>query len=230
MIKISSSLEDYIEAISEIIEENEHAHTKDIAKKLNVKMPSVTNALQNLKALGLIEYQSHTPVTLTPEGTRLGAMLRRRHYNIRMFFNQILQMELADADVLACKLEHVIGENISSRLAFLAENIMESPECEELRKIIDTQMASISSDNSAIPMLLADVADGDSCVISKIEESLKGIGRFADLGLVKGTLLTMEGRAPFGNLIRVKVMGASLSIRVQDAKHIWVKLVPEYQR
>ena len=41
MIKISSSLEDYIEAISEIIEENEHAHTKDIAKKLNVKMQPV---------------------------------------------------------------------------------------------------------------------------------------------------------------------------------------------
>ncbi len=230
MIKISSSLEDYIEAISEISEENEHAHTKDIAKKLNVKMPSVTNALQNLKALGLIEYQSHTPVTLTPEGTRLGVMLRRRHYNIRMFFNKILQMNLDDADILACQLEHVIGENISSRLAFLAENIIESPACEELRKIIDTQMASISSDNDSIPMLLADVADGESCVISKIEESLKGISRFADLGLVKGTLLTMEGRAPFGNLIRIKVMGASLSIRVQDAKHIWVKLVPEYQR
>ena len=230
MIKISSSLEDYIEAISEIIEENDHAHTKDIAKKLNVKMPSVTNALQNLKTLGLIEYQSHTPVTLTPEGSRLGAMLRRRHYNIRMFFNKILQMELADADVLACKLEHIIGENVSSRLAFLAENIMESPEGEGLRKIIDTQMSSISSDNSSIPVLLADVAVGESCVISKIEESLKGIGRFADLGLVKGTLLTMEGRAPFGNLIRIRVMGASLSIRVQDAKHIWVKSVPEFQR
>jgi Fe2+ transport system protein FeoA len=157
-------------------------------------------------------------------------MLRRRHYNIRMFFNKVLQMDLGDADILACKLEHIIGENISSRLAFLAENIMENPACEELRKIIDTQMSSISSENEVIPILLADVPDGESCVISKIEDSLKGIGRFADLGLVRGTLLTMEGRAPFGNLIRVKVMGASLSIRVQDAKHIWVKMVPEYQK
>ena len=47
-MKISSSLEDYIEVISEIIEENGHAHTKDIADRLNVKMPSATKALQNL--------------------------------------------------------------------------------------------------------------------------------------------------------------------------------------
>jgi Mn-dependent DtxR family transcriptional regulator len=54
-----------------------------------------------------------------------------------MFFNKVLQMDLGDADILACKLEHIIGENISSRLAFLAENIMENPACEELRKIIE---------------------------------------------------------------------------------------------
>ena len=62
MEKISSSLEDYLEAIAEIIEDNGHAHTKDIADKLHVKMPSVTSALQTLSANGLIRYQSHAPV------------------------------------------------------------------------------------------------------------------------------------------------------------------------
>ena len=48
--KISSSLEDYLEVIAEILEQNKHAHTKDIADKLGIKMPSVTNALQTLSA------------------------------------------------------------------------------------------------------------------------------------------------------------------------------------
>ena len=65
---ISSSLEDYLEAIAEIIEEQGHAHTKEIADHLKVKMPSVTNALQALSARGLIHYQSHSPVFLTPAG------------------------------------------------------------------------------------------------------------------------------------------------------------------
>ena len=57
-----------------------------------------------------------------------------------------------------------------------------------------------------------------------VAENLRGIKKFADLGLVPGTLLQMEGRAPFGDLLRVKVMGSSLSMRAGDAMHIWVKL------
>ena len=38
---LTASLEDYLEAIAELISCEGHAHTKEIAKKLNVKMPSV---------------------------------------------------------------------------------------------------------------------------------------------------------------------------------------------
>lgn len=222
-MKISSSLEDYIEAISEIIEQKGHAHTKDIAEKLNVKMPSATNALQVLREHKLIEYQAHAPVTLTTKGASIGAVIRRRHKNLQMFFTKILQLDEESADTVACKIEHVIGENISSRLAFLAETINENPECEKLREILAVNMSRISIENDSIPIILSEVEDGESCVIFKIDESLKGIRKFSDLGLVKGTLLKMEGRAPFGNLLRIKVMGSSLSIRAQDAKHILVK-------
>ena len=57
-IEISSSLEDYLEAIATIIETNGHAHAKDIAEMLDVTMPSVTNALQALSARGLVLYRS----------------------------------------------------------------------------------------------------------------------------------------------------------------------------
>ena len=61
-------------------------------------------------------------------------------------------------------------------------------------------------------------------MVVHVAENLRGIKKFADLGLVPGTLLQMEGRAPFGDLLRVKVMGSSLSMRAGDAMHIWVKL------
>ena len=78
-MSMSSSLEDYLEAIAAIIEKNDHAHTKDIADLLNVSMPSVTNALQSLAARGLIVYRSHMPVKLTGEGAAKAAVIRRRH-------------------------------------------------------------------------------------------------------------------------------------------------------
>ena len=32
----------------------------------------------------------------------------------------------------------------------------------------------------------------------------------------------MEGKAPFGGLLRIKVMGSSISIHSEDAEHILV--------
>lgn len=86
-VDISSSLEDYLEAIAEIIEQKGHAHTKDIADRLKVKMPSVTNALQALSARGLINYQSHTPVELTTVGAETAAVIRHRHKVLKLKFS-----------------------------------------------------------------------------------------------------------------------------------------------
>lgn len=222
-MKISSSLEDYIEVISEIIEENGHAHTKDIADRLNVKMPSATKALQNLSEKKLIVYQSHNPVELTSEGAALGAVIRRRHRSLKKFFVDIIRLDEDHANRVACDIEHVIGEKTTSRLAFLAETIADDPSCENLRKIIDEKMARIGLDNNSIPIALADLEVGESAVIDHTTEKLAGIRKFADLGLVRGTMLTLEGHAPFGDLLRIRVMGSSLSLRKKEAKHIMVK-------
>lgn len=222
-MKISSSLEDYIEAISEIIEENGHAHTKDIADRLKVKMPSATKALQNLSEKKLIIYQPHSPVELTPEGAAIGAVIRRRHRSLKKFFIDIIRLDEDHANRVACDIEHVIGEKTTSRLAFIAETIAADPSCETLRKIIDEKMSRIGLDNNSIPIALAELAVGESAVIDSITEKLAGVRKFADLGLVRGTMLTMEGHAPFGDLIRVRVMGSSLSLRSKEAKCIMVK-------
>ena len=59
MDRLSESMEDYLEAIAELIAVDGHAHTKEIAQKLNVKMPSVTGALRQLEQQGYIVYNTH---------------------------------------------------------------------------------------------------------------------------------------------------------------------------
>ena len=49
---MSSHMEDYLETIALLIEEHGHAHARDVARRLNVKMPSVTSALKLLAARG----------------------------------------------------------------------------------------------------------------------------------------------------------------------------------
>ena len=222
---ISSSLEDYLEAIAEIIEEQGHAHTKEIADHLKVKMPSVTNALQTLSARGLIHYQSHSPVFLTPAGAETAAVIRHRHNALRNFFCDILKLPANESNDAACKVEHIIGEKVTSRIVLLSEAIAVREDCAELRAYLNQTLPQLNSETSGQEQLipLDQLPVGARGVVVKVAENLRGIKKFADLGLVSGTLLEMEGTAPLGDLMRIKVMGSSLSLRKSDAAHIWLR-------
>lgn len=219
---ISSSLEDYLEAIAEIIEAKGHAHTKDIADRMNVKMPSVTNAIQMLAAKGLIRYQSHAPVTLTVRGTERAAVIRLRHAALKNFFRTLLKLEEKESNETACKVEHIVGEKVMSRFVTLTEAILNRPDCAGLREYLNTSMPTISANSPEDVVPLDTLEVGQSGVVAHVSSNLRGIKKFADLGLVSGTLLTLEGHAPFGDLLRVRVMGSSLSMRSRDAAQIWV--------
>lgn len=222
-LAISSSLEDYLEAIAEIIEVQGHAHTKEIAEKLNVKMPSVTNALQALSSRGLIRYQSHSPVYLTASGAETAAVIRHRHSVLKTFFQNILKLESEEADDAACKIEHIIGEKVLSRFVLLTEAISSREDCTALREYLDDKMPLICIQPGNDLVSLGELEEGQRGIVMRVSENLRGIKKFADLGLVSGTLVEMEGSSLFGDLIRIKAMGTSLSLRRNDARHIWLK-------
>ena len=222
---ISSSLEDYLEAIAEIIENNGHAHTKDIAERLQVKMPSVTNALQALAGRGLIHYQSHSPVVLTSVGAEMAAVIRHRHAVLKGFFSELLKLDSGEADDTACKMEHVISDTVLSRIVLLVEAIGDREDCAPLRKYLNETMPKLSTEAGDMDLIpLSQLPIGQPAVVVRVDETLRGLKKFADLGLVPGTLLQIEGHAPFGDLLRVRIMGSSLSLRARNAAFIHVKL------
>ncbi len=222
---ISSSQEDYLEAISEIIDRNGHAHTKDIADRLGVKMPSVTNALQMLAARGLIRYQSHNPVELTSEGALAASAIRNRHASLKAFFSEILMLDVQEADATACRIEHDISETVLSRFKFLLEAISDREDCAGLREFLNDSMPKVIGSELSDLISLDKLPKGRVAEVVKIAEGIPSMRKFAELGIVPGMQLEFEGKAPLGDLLRIKVMGSSLSLRAGDARYIWVKLV-----
>lgn len=223
--ELSSNLEDYLEAIAELVELNGHAHTKNLADKLHITMPSVTNALQTLAARKLLVYQPHQPVTLTAAGTQCAAVIRNRHLAMRIFFSKILKLEPDEANDAACKIEHIIGEKVLSRFVCLAEAVMTRNDCQNLRSFLEKVMPQLHSDDDDEDELipLTELPEGKYAIVGHVSDSLKGKKKFADLGLVRGTLLQMDGHAPSGDALKIKVLYSSLSIRHQDAANILVK-------
>ena len=70
---------------------------------------------------------------------------------------------------------------------------------------------------------LAELPVGHSAVIVNVKPSLRGKKKFADVGIVPGTQLQMEAHAPFGGLLRIRIMESSLSIHRDDAANIIIR-------
>ncbi len=72
-------------------------------------------------------------------------------------------------------------------------------------------------------MTLADLPVGTKATIVKVMPKARGRKKFADVGLVPGSELLIEAHAPFGGLIRVKVMETSMALHRDDAAGIVLK-------
>lgn len=118
---VSASLEDYLEAIFHIAVEKGAARAKDIADRLDVKGSSVTGALRNLADKGMVNYVPYDIITLTGEGQRVARQVVRRHEVLRHFLVDVLLIDETVAEEEACKLEHAISCDVSTRLVLFLD-------------------------------------------------------------------------------------------------------------
>ncbi|HDH41227.1 MAG TPA: metal-dependent transcriptional regulator, partial [Candidatus Altiarchaeales archaeon] len=56
----SKTVEDYLEAIYNVIRRKGYARTKDISMELNIRSPSVTEMLKKLDDMDLVNYERYS--------------------------------------------------------------------------------------------------------------------------------------------------------------------------
>jgi len=120
MKKLQKSGEDVLEAIYNILQNEDHAHSVEIAKNLDISKPSVFGALQNLIEIGYVIKERYGAVTLTPSGTKYAQFVLKKHKAIRKLLIEVLKVSPQTAEIDACKVEHCIsGETAEKLFAFL---------------------------------------------------------------------------------------------------------------
>jgi DtxR family Mn-dependent transcriptional regulator len=123
---LSASLEDYLEAILQLERGSRVARVSEIAEYLNVSRPSVTGALKNLAGRGLVSHARYGHAVLTEEGTRIALDVERRHLAIRDFLTDVLGIEAVQAEITACRLEHVLEPDVLAYFVSYAEGLERS--------------------------------------------------------------------------------------------------------
>ncbi len=212
---LTSSMEDYIEQIEILSHKKKVVRVKDIAKSLNIKMPSVTAALQKLEEKGLIDYERYGYVELTDEGKVIAGRVYSRHSFLSEFFHDVLRIERNRADKEACSIEHYLSPEACRQIYkfvkfYQAENDVKEPWTDKLNAILDERM-------------LSELQEGDSATILKVKGAPPLRKRLNEMGFRKGETLRVVQYAPLKDPLKIAIKDYNISLRVEEAKSIIVR-------
>ncbi len=128
---LTSVMEDYLEAIFDLDKKKKVVRVRDIAKRMDVKMPTVTSMLKTLRDRGLVHYEKYEYVELTKDGLMVGKEMRRRHEILLEFLTGILKVDHGIANEDACKIEHALSVETLESLTDFMEFIQKCPRAGE---------------------------------------------------------------------------------------------------
>jgi len=122
---LSSSREDYLEAILALTEDSGAVRVTDVAQRLGIAKPSVTEVVAALRDRGLVTQQRYGRILLTPEGLLEARRVRRRHLVLRTFLRDVLGVPGEQSETDACQIEHVVSaETMERMVAFLERSFL----------------------------------------------------------------------------------------------------------
>jgi len=117
MNNLSSSLEDYLECVYNKINISGSVKAIDISKELNVSRASVTEALNKLAKKEYINYGRYEMISITDSGIKKAQEIINKHNVIQSFFEDVLGIDTKEATETACRIEHIITEDILNKLS-----------------------------------------------------------------------------------------------------------------
>ncbi|MBE6627326.1 MAG: metal-dependent transcriptional regulator [Ruminococcaceae bacterium] len=114
-MKTTESAEMYLETILLLQEKHPQVRSIDIVHQTGYSKPSVSRAVGLLKQRSLIDVDFGGYISLTADGKALAAKVLERHRIITDFLIDLgVSPEIAAED--ACKMEHIISDEVFNRM------------------------------------------------------------------------------------------------------------------
>ena len=120
---LTHSAAHYLMTIRELLETQGYARVTDIAKRMNITRGSCSISLKPLKKRGLVTEDANKFLTLSEEGRHLAEMVERNDELLEIFFRDVLDVNPEQAEVDACKIEHLLSLETSVKLCHFIECI-----------------------------------------------------------------------------------------------------------
>lgn len=214
---LTRSQEDYLKALYHLQGEGRPVPTGELAQRLGISAPSVSEMVVRLADLGLVRHDRYRGQQLTSDGRRVALELVRHHRLLEMFLVQVLGYGWDEVHEEAERLEHVISERMEERIF----EVLGRPQLDPHGHVIPTLDGEVRGGTAQ--RSLESCAVGEHVVITAVadddSERLRAIER---RGLVPGAKLVIEGASEFEGPVEVRLDGRLVSVPLGLARGIFV--------
>lgn len=114
--EITHSAAHHLMAIDDLVHKYGYARVSDVARRLNITRGSVSISLQPLKKAGLILQDENRHLQLSGAGRELVAAIKTKRLLLQRLLHEVLGVDAVQAEIDACKLEHLISNETAQRL------------------------------------------------------------------------------------------------------------------
>lgn len=216
------AIEDYLKTIYVLAEEERPVSTSRIAEARDVKPASVTNMIQRLAGLNLVDYEKHYGVTLSETGRQIALEVIRHHRLIELYLMEALGFRWDEVHEQADVLEHVISEKLEERIAAALNHPTVDPHGDPIPSregnVKSVDMVPLSTLNAGVMARVARIVDDAN------SEMLRYL---ADLGLIPGTSFRVLDVAPFEGPLTLKLDDEQTVIGFNVASSVLVEVLPD---
>ena len=149
---LTHSAAHYLMTIRDLLAEQGYARVTDIAKRMNITRGSCSISLKPLKKRGLVAEDANKFLTLSREGRHLAEMVERNDELLEILFREVLGVNPEQAEVDACKIEHLLSLESSVRLCHFIECIRsDHPAAREFVRHLRRRRMTCHTDQAECP-------------------------------------------------------------------------------
>ncbi len=114
--ELTHSAAHHLMSIHELRNQHGYARVSDVAQYLKITKGSVSSAMKHLKERGYVQEDHNRFLELTREGLKVVQETEATRLVVQKFLSDALGMDEDDAQIDACKVEHLISSEARARL------------------------------------------------------------------------------------------------------------------
>ena len=173
----SSTVENYLKALYQAeatLGEKALVPMGQLATAVRVAPGTATTMIKALAESGLVKYEPYLGVRLSPAGTKLAALVLRRHRLVEQFLVEVMGMSWAEVHEDAEQLEHVVSDRLIERMDAMLGHPSVDPHGDPLPPadgaVESHQYDSLLPCRLRTPVKMIRVADQDASFLRFLEE------------------------------------------------------------